>query len=84
MKLEFNLNQEELDSLSERVAAYNAGSGEPPLTLEQFMISVHCKPFIQKLVEKRYNASLERLGAMFKAKPYQERVAMIQNLESQA
>lgn len=81
MQITLTLAQEETDALNERVDLYNTGSGQPPLTAEQFMERVHCQEFIARLVDERYQRSLTRLGTMFKNKPYEERIATIAQLE---
>lgn len=84
MNITLTLTQEEADALAERVDLYNAGSGQPAITVEQYMGQIQCREFVERLATERYQKSLTRLGEMFKAKPYDARLATIDALEKQA
>jgi len=84
MKLTLTLDQESTDALNERVALYNAGSGQPPLTSEQFIEQVHCGDFINRLVEAKYQDAVSRVAAAFRPLPYEQRTATVAALEAQA
>lgn len=84
LTLKLTLDQEATDSISERVDLYNAGSGQPPLTVEQFMEQVHCGDFINRLVEAKYQDAVSRVAAVFRPLPYEQRTATVASLESQA
>jgi len=84
MKLTITIDQEATDALQERVDLYNAGSGQPAITATQFMEQVHCGDFISQLVEQRYQASVARVAAAFRPIPYEQRLATVAALETQA
>lgn len=84
MKLTLSLNQEQIDALTDRVALYNAGSGQPPITVEQFLEQVHCGDYIAQLVEAKYQASVARVATAFRPLPYDQRIATVAALEAQA
>lgn len=76
MNITLTLNAEQTDALTERVALYNAGAGQPPLTAEQFMAQVHCLPFIDSLVATKRATTAEQLKAAADALPYEKRVEL--------
>ena len=78
MQLTLTLDQEQSDALQERVDLYNAGSGQPALTANQFLVQVHNLPFIDGLVAtKRQQTALE-LKAAADALPYEKRAELAQ------
>ena len=78
MQLTLTLDQEQSDALQERVDLYNAGSGQPALTANQFLVQVHNLPFIDGLVAtKRQKTALE-LKAAADALPYEKRMELAQ------
>ena len=84
MKLTLTLDQEATDALKERVDLYNAGSGKPAITAEQFMEQVHCGDFLNQLVEAKYQASVSRVADAFRPLPYAQRTATVAALEAQS
>jgi len=84
MNLTITLDAEQTDALTERVDLYNSGSGQLPLTPEQFMEQVHCGDYINQLVETKYQASVARVAAAFRPLPYEQRTATVAALEAQA
>jgi len=83
ISLNFALNQEEMDALQDRVDLYNSGSGLPAITPSKFIETVEVGPYIQGLVMRRYETSLNRLGSAASALPYESRQALIAEIESQ-
>jgi hypothetical protein len=84
MNITLTLDQEATDALKDRVDLYNAGSGQPPLTAEQFMEQVHCGDYIAQLVESKYQQAVARVAAAFRPLPYEQRAATVVALEAQA
>ena len=81
--ISLTLNQEQSDALQERVDLYNTNSGLPAITPDEFLETVQLEPYIQTLVDQRYASSLTRLGTAAAALPYEERQALIAQIESQ-
>lgn len=76
MNLTLTLDQEATDALNERVDLYNAGSGQPAITAEQFMGQVYCQPFIDGLVSTKRAATAQQLKDAADSLPYEKRVEL--------
>lgn len=83
ISITLTLNQEQSDALQERVDLYNSGSGLASIIPSEFLETVQLEPYIKTLVDQRYAASLTRLGTAASALPYDQRQALIAQIESQ-
>jgi len=76
------LNQEQSDALQDRVDLHNSSSSAN-ITPAEFLKISELDFYIQTLVDQRYAASLTRLGTAAAALPYDQRQALIAQIESQ-
>jgi len=83
ISITLTLDQEQSDALQERVDLYNAGSGLPAITTDDFLKTVQLQPYIKTLVDQRYAASLTRLGASAASLSYEDRQDLIAQIEAQ-
>lgn len=83
MNISIDLDQEQTDALAARVAEYNAGSGEAPLTPEEFLTQVVVQPEIDRFVKTAYAAALAQIGEDAAQLPYANRLALIAQVRSQ-
>jgi hypothetical protein len=81
MQLTISLNSEQLASLQSRVDSFNAVS-ETQATPESYVASI-VMASINGFVEADFNGAVQRLGEAAKAMPFDARIALIQQVESQ-
>ena len=82
ISINFTLNQEQSDALQERVDLHNSSSSTS-ITPSEFLKISELDFYIQTLVDQRYVASLTRLGTAASALPYEERQALITQIQAQ-
>jgi len=82
ISINFTLNQEQSDALQERVDLHNSSSSAT-VTPSEFLKIAELDFYIQSLVDQRYAASLTRLGTAASALPYDQRQALIAQIEAQ-
>jgi hypothetical protein len=81
MQIDLLLNQEQLDAIGRRVAGYNAASGQT-LTSETFLAR-SIMADINGYVTEDFSAAVARLGQGAATLPYEARLALIAQVESQ-
>jgi hypothetical protein len=77
MNISITPDQEALDALAERVALYNAGSGEAPVSQEQFL-AVELTFYLAGLVTTKRAQTVEQIKTATDLLPYEKRVELAQ------
>lgn len=80
MNITLNLNEEETDALTAKVAARNANGGN--YTIESHLTEV-VQGSINSTVKESYESAVRRLGVGAMNLPYADRKALIAQVESQ-
>lgn len=83
MNLTLSINQEQTDALQARVDLFNAGSGQPPLSPEQFLTQEVVMAEIDRLTKQAFDAAVAHLGDAALSLPYTDRLALIAQVKSQ-
>ena len=76
MQINLTLSTEETDALNERVALYNAGSGQAPVTTAEFLKQEQCLAFVRQLVVTKREATALQLKAAADSLPYEKRIEL--------
>lgn len=77
MNITLTLDTETTETLSERVDLFNAGSGEAPITPEQFMTAEMYR-FLESLVATKRISTVEEIRVATASLPYEKRVELAQ------
>lgn len=77
MNISITPDQETLDALAERVSLYNAGSGEPPVSQEQFLTN-ELTGYLAGLVTNKRTQTVEQIKTATDLLTYEKRVELAQ------
>jgi len=83
MTVTFELTEEQTDALNERVALFNAGSGEAEITVEQFLADNVIMESVNTYVKTAYDNAVSQLGVLAPNLDYASRKAIITQVKSQ-
>ena len=81
LTITLQLNQEQLDALTAYTTEWNGQNGTA--TIQDRLIADAINPFIKAKVDAAYDNAIKRLGDAAKGLTYEQRLALIQQLQQQ-
>lgn len=79
--IEFNLSEEQYDAMAAYTEQWNGESGQS--TIAERLAEDAVAPFVASKVAVAYSDAVNRLGEAASSLPYEERKALIEQIESQ-
>lgn len=78
--IEFDLNDEQYDAIAAYTSQWNGESGKS--TIAERLTEDALAPFVESKVAVAYSDAVNRLGKAASSLPYEERKALIEQIES--